>query len=170
MPPIAFRPELVHPSVFIAAGAIVIGDVTIGEDSSVWYNAVLRGDTDPIRIGRRTNIQDGCILHADPGFPCTIGNDVTVGHAAIVHGATVENEVLIGMRSVVMNGARIGSGSIVGTGSVVTEGMQIPPGSLALGMPAKVIRAVTPEELEHLRGAAQRYVQRAKLMANGWIE
>jgi carbonic anhydrase/acetyltransferase-like protein (isoleucine patch superfamily) len=162
MPPIAFRPELVHSSVFIATGAIVIGNVIIGEDSSVWYNAVLRGDTDPIRIGSRTNIQDGCVLHADPGFPCTIGDDVTVGHAAIVHGATVENEVLIGMRSVVMNGARIGTGSIVGTGSVVTEGTQIPPGSLALGTPAKVIRAVTPEELQHLRGAAQRYTERAK--------
>ena len=160
--PIAFRPELVHPSVFIAASAVVIGNVIIGEDSSVWFNAVLRGDTDPIRIGRRTNIQDGCILHADPGFPCTIGDDVTVGHGAIVHGATVGNEVLIGMRSVVMNGVRIGSGSIIGTGAVVTEGTDIPPASLVLGLPGKIVRSVTQEELEHIRSAAKRYEERAK--------
>ena len=162
MPPIAFRPELIHPSVFIAAGAVVVGDVTIGEDSSVWFNAVLRGDTDPIRIGCRTNIQDGCILHADPGFPCTVGDRVTVGHGAIVHGATVENDVLIGMRSVVMNGALIGTGSIIGTGAVVTEGTQIPPGSMVLGLPGKIVRQVVPEELSHLRSAAGRYVERAK--------
>jgi carbonic anhydrase/acetyltransferase-like protein (isoleucine patch superfamily) len=162
MPLITFRPELVHPSVFIAAGARVVGNATIGEDSSVWFNAVVRGDTDPICIGRRTNIQDGCILHADPGFPCTICDDVTVGHGAIVHGATVANEVLLGMRSVLMNGARIGSGSIIGTGAVVTEGTEIPQGSLVLGIPGKIVRTVTPEELEHIRSAAMRYVERAK--------
>ena len=161
MSAITFRPELIHPTVFIAAGAIVVVDVTIGEDSSVWFNAVLRGDTDPIRIGRRTNIQDGCILHADPGFPCTIGDGVTVGHGAIVHGATVENDCLIGMRSVLMNGVTVGAGSIIGTGAVVTEGTQIPPGSLVLGLPARVLRPVTPEELAHLRAAATRYVERA---------
>ena len=160
--PITFLPELVHPTVFIAAGAIVVGDVMIGEDSSVWFNAVLRGDTDPIRIGRCTNIQDGCILHADPGFPCTIGDGVTVGHGAIVHGATVESDCLIGMRSVLMNGVTVGAGSIIGTGAVVTEGTQIPPGSLVLGLPARVLRPVTPEELAHLRAAATRYVERAK--------
>jgi carbonic anhydrase/acetyltransferase-like protein (isoleucine patch superfamily) len=154
---------LIHPSVFIAAGAIIVGDVTIGEESSVWFNAVLRGDTDPIRIGRRTNIQDGCILHADPGFPCTVGDGVTVGHGAIVHGATVEGDCLIGMRSVLMNGVTVGSGSIIGTGAVVTEGTQIPPGSLVLGLPARVLRPVTSEELAHLRAAATRYVERARL-------
>jgi len=157
-----FRPDLVHPTVFIAAGAVVVGDVRIGEDSSVWFNAVLRGDTDPIRIGCRTNIQDGCILHADPGFPCTIGDGVTVGHGAIVHGATVENDCLIGMRSVLMNGVTVGTGSIIGTGAVVTEGTQIPAGSLVLGLPARVLRLVTSEELTHLRSAATRYVERAK--------
>jgi len=154
---------LVHPTVFIATGAIVVGDVTIGEDSSVWFNAVLRGDTDPIRIGRRTNIQDGCILHADPGFPCTIGDGVTVGHGAIVHGATVESDCLIGMRSVLMNGVTVGTGSIIGTGAVVTEGTQIPPGSLVLGLPAKVVRQVTSEELARIRAAAVRYVERASI-------
>jgi carbonic anhydrase/acetyltransferase-like protein (isoleucine patch superfamily) len=157
-----FRPDLVHPSVFIADGAIVVGDVTIGEDSSVWFNAVLRGDTDPIRIGRRTNIQDGCILHADPGFPCSIGDGVTVGHGAIVHGATVESDCLIGMRSVLMNGVTVGAGSIIGTGAVVTESTQVPPRSLVLGLPAKIVRSVTAEEFVHLRNAATRYVERVK--------
>jgi carbonic anhydrase/acetyltransferase-like protein (isoleucine patch superfamily) len=166
MPKIAFRPELVHPSAWIAAGAVVVGDVLIGEDASIWFNAVLRGDTDPIRIGRRTNIQDGCILHADPGFPCTIGDGVTVGHGAIVHGATVENDVLIGMRAVVMNGARIGSGSIIGTGAVVIEGTQIPAGSLVLGLPGKVARPIAADELERLRAAAARYVERSKRYRN----
>jgi carbonic anhydrase/acetyltransferase-like protein (isoleucine patch superfamily) len=166
MPKIAFRPELVHPSAWVAAGAVVVGNVSIGEDSSIWFNAVLRGDTDPIRIGRRTNIQDGCILHADPGFPCTIGEGVTVGHGAIVHGATVENDVLIGMRAVVMNGARIGSGSIVGTGAVVTEGTQIPAGSLVLGLPGKVARSVGADELERIRTTAARYVERFKRYRN----
>jgi carbonic anhydrase/acetyltransferase-like protein (isoleucine patch superfamily) len=163
MPKTTFRPELVHHSAWIAAGAVVMGEVSIGEDSSIWFNAVLRGDTDPICIGRRTNIQDSCILHADPGFPCTIGDGVTVGHGAIVHGATVENDVLIGMRAVVMNGARIGSGSIIGTGAVVTEGSQIPAGSLVLGLPGKVARQTTAEELERILTAANRYVERAKM-------
>jgi carbonic anhydrase/acetyltransferase-like protein (isoleucine patch superfamily) len=151
----------IHPTVFIATGAIVVGDVGISEDSSVWFNAVLRGDTEPIRIGRRTNIQDGCILHADPGFPCKLGDGVTVGHGAIVHGATVKDDCLIGMRSVLMNGVTVGTGSIIGTGAVVTEGMHIPPGSLVVGLPAKVARQVTAEEFLHLRAAAARYVERA---------
>jgi carbonic anhydrase/acetyltransferase-like protein (isoleucine patch superfamily) len=166
MPQIVFRPELIHHSVWVAGGAVVIGDVTIGEDSSIWFNAVLRGDTDSIRIGARTNIQDGSILHADPGFPCTIGDGVTVGHGAIVHGATIENDVLIGMRAVILNGARIGSGSIIGSGAVVTEGMQIPEGSLVLGLPGKVVRQTTVEELAQLRGGAERYVARAKSYRN----
>jgi carbonic anhydrase/acetyltransferase-like protein (isoleucine patch superfamily) len=162
MAQIVFRPDLVHRSAWIAPGAIVVGDVSIGEESSIWFNAVMRADSDPIRIGARTNIQDGCILHTDPGFPCTVGDGVTVGHGAIVHGAMVENDVLIGMRSVVMNGARIGAGSIIGTAAVVTEGMQIPPGSLVLGLPGKVARSVGAEELERTRATAARYVQRFK--------
>ena len=121
------RSELVDPTAFIAPGAVVLGDVTIGKDASVWYGAVIRGDCEAIRIGDETNVQDGCILHADPGFPCILGNRVTLGHAAIVHGATVEDDVLIGMRAVVMNGAKIGRGSIVAVGAVVTEGTEIPP-------------------------------------------
>jgi carbonic anhydrase/acetyltransferase-like protein (isoleucine patch superfamily) len=148
----------VAPSAWVAPGACVIGDVHLGEQSSVWYGAVLRGDTEPIRVGARTNIQDGCILHADPGFPCTLGDRVTLGHGAIVHGATVEDDCLIGMRAVVMNGAKIGRGSIVAVGSIVTEGSDIPPGSVAMGQPAKVKREATDRDREMIRHAAEHYV------------
>ncbi len=166
-PQISFRPELIHSSAFIARGAVVLGDVTIGEESSVWFSAVLRGDYEAIRIGRRTNIQDGAILHADPGFPCTLGDEVTVGHGAIVHGATVADRVLIGMRAVVMNGAQIGEGSIVGVGAVVTGGTKIPPGSLVLGLPGKIVRQVTAEDLTRIRHAAEHYVAAAREYAAG---
>lgn len=158
----SYRPELIHPSVFIARGAVVLGDVTIGEESSVWFSAVIRGDCEAIRIGRRTNIQDGSILHADPGFLCTLGDEVTVGHGAIIHGATVADRVLIGMRAVLMNGAQIGDGSVVGVGAVVTEGTRIPPGSLVLGLPGKVVRQVTAEDMARIRHAAEHYVAAAR--------
>src|SRR5580693_4230045 len=109
-----FRPEQIHPTVFLAPGSVVVGDVTIGEQSSVWFQAVIRGDTEAIRIGRRSNVQDGAVLHADPGFPCSLGDGVTVGHRAIVHGATVADNVTIGMGAIVLNGAKIGADSIVG--------------------------------------------------------
>jgi len=157
------RPDLIDETAFIADGAVVLGDVTIGAESSAWFGAVIRGDSAPIRIGRQTNVQDGCILHADPGFPCTLGDRVTLGHGAIVHGATVEDDCLIGMRAVVMNGAKIGRGSIVAVGSIVTEGTQIPPGSIALGQPAKVKREVTDRDQERIRHAAEHYVAAAKV-------
>jgi carbonic anhydrase/acetyltransferase-like protein (isoleucine patch superfamily) len=148
--------------VFIARGAIVLGDVTLGEQSSVWFNAVVRGDTEAIRIGRRTNVQDGSILHADPGFPCTVGDDVTIGHGAIVHGATVGDRVLIGMRAVVMNGAEIGEESVIGVGAVVTEGMKVPARSVVLGLPGKVVRDVSPDNAARIRHAAEHYVAAAR--------
>lgn len=157
------RPELVDPAAFIAPGAVVLGDVTIGSQSSVWYGAVIRGDCEAIRIGEGTNVQDGCILHADPGFPCTLGNRVTVGHAAIVHGATVEEDCLIGMKAMVMNGAKIGRGSIVAVGAIVTEGMEIPPGSIAMGQPAKVKRQVEERDLARIRHAAEHYMAAARV-------
>src|SRR5688500_15169659 len=129
---IEFRPEQIDPTAFIAPGAVVLGDVTVGPRSSVWFQAVLRGDVEKIIVGAETNIQDGCVLHADPGFPCMLGDRVTLGHGAIVHGATVEDDVMIGMRAVVMTGARIGAGSIVAVGAVVLEGMEIPPGSVVM--------------------------------------
>jgi carbonic anhydrase/acetyltransferase-like protein (isoleucine patch superfamily) len=157
-----FRPELIAADVLIAPGAVVLGDVTIGAESSVWFNAVVRGDSEKIVIGGQTNVQDLCVLHADPGFPCVLGDRVTLGHGAIVHGATVADDCLIGMRAVVMNGARIGAGSIVGVGAVVTEGTIIPSNSLVLGTPGKVIRATEPRDLERIRHAAEHYVSAAR--------
>ncbi len=127
---------------------------------------MVRGDTEVILIGEQTNIQDGCVLHADEGFPCTLGDRVTLGHGAIVHGATVEDDCLIGMRAVVMNGAKIGKGSIVAVGSIVTEGTEIPPNSVAIGQPAKVKRATTERDRERIRHAAEHYVGAAKLYRN----
>lgn len=157
-----FRPELIAPGVLIAPGTAVLGDVTIGEESSVWFNAVVRGDSEKIVIGRQTNVQDLCLLHADPGFPCTLGDRVTLGHGAIVHGATVEDDCLIGMKAVVMNGAVIGAGSIVGVGAVVTEGRKFPPRSLILGTPGKVVRVIEEPDVERILRAADHYVAAAK--------
>lgn len=159
------RPELVDPTAWIAPGAVVLGEVSLAAEATVWFGAVIRGDSAPIRIGRQTNVQDGCILHADEGLACTLGERVTLGHGAIVHGATVEDDCLIGMRAVVMNGARIGKGSIVAVGSLVTEGTVIPPGSLALGQPAKVKRELTGRDRELIRHAAEHYVAAGKVYA-----
>lgn len=152
----------VHPTAFIAPNATIIGDVTIGRHSSVWYGAVIRADTTPVTIGDETNIQEGCILHADPGYPARIGDRVTLGHGAIVHGATIEDDVLVGIRAVVLNGAKVGRGSIVGAGAVVTEGTIIPPNSLVLGVPAKAVKEVTPEQAKRIRESAISYVEYAK--------
>lgn len=133
-----FRPDLADPSAFIAPGAIVIGNVTLGKGASVWFNAVARGDSDAIVVGDHSNIQDLTMLHADPGFPCMIGKRVTVGHSALIHGATIMDDVLIGMRATIMNGAVIGSGTVVAAGTLVPERAVIPPGSVVMGMPGKV--------------------------------
>ncbi len=130
----------VDGSAFVAENATLIGDVTVGEDSSVWFGAVLRGDNEPIRVGKRTSVQDNATLHCDPGHPLTIGDDVTVGHNAVVHGCTVENGALIGMGAVVLDDAVVGEYSIVGAGAVVTARTVIPPCSLVLGTPARVVR------------------------------
>jgi carbonic anhydrase/acetyltransferase-like protein (isoleucine patch superfamily) len=161
------RADLIDASAYIAPGAVVLGNVTVGAEASVWFQAVVRGDSEAIRIGAQTNVQDGCVLHADPGFPCLLGDRVTVGHGAIVHGATVEDDVLIGMRAVVMNGARIGRGSIVAVGAIVTEGTQIPPGSIAMGQPAVVKRAAQDRDLDRIRHAAEHYVAAAKVYRSG---
>ncbi len=157
-----FREELVDPTAWIAPGAVVIGNVTIGAESSIWFHAVIRGDTERIQIGRQTNVQDLCVLHADAGFPCVLGDRVTVGHAAIVHGATVEDDCMIGMRAVVMNGARIGAGSLIAVGAVVTEGTVIPPGSVVMGLPGKVQRAVSEQDRQRIEHAARHYVEQAQ--------
>ncbi len=157
-----FRAEQIHPTAFIAQGAVIVGDVTIGEECSVWFNATLRGDSMPLTIGPRTNIQEGCIFHADPGFPAIIGAGVTVGHGAIVHGAQVGDNALIGIRSVLLNGVVVGENCIVGACALLTQGKEFPPGSLIMGAPAKVIRPLTPAEIERNRHAAEEYVKRSR--------
>lgn len=142
---------------FIAPGAVIVGNVTLGDGSSVWYGAVLRGDDDRIVLGEDVNIQDGSILHADPGFPVLLGDRVSLGHGAIVHGATVEHDVLIGMRATVLNGARIGTGSVVAAGAVVLPGVEVPSGSLVAGVPAKVRRDVTAEDRDLITTTTREY-------------
>ena len=154
----------IHPSVFVAPGAMIIGDVTIGEESSIWFNSVLRGDLEPIRIGCRTNVQDGSVLHTDKEFPCLIGDDITIGHGAILHGCTIGNEALIGMGAILLTGSVIGERAIVAAGALIREGQEIPPGSLAVGVPAKVLREVTEAECERARRGKDDYVSRGKLM------
>jgi carbonic anhydrase/acetyltransferase-like protein (isoleucine patch superfamily) len=162
-----FRPQQVHPSVFVAQGAVIVGDVRLDEDASVWFNATLRGDTEPIRIGARTNVQDGAVLHVDPGFPLSIGQAVTVGHGAVIHGAQVGANTLVGIRSVLLNGVVVGENCIVGACSLLTQGKVFPPGTLIMGMPAKVVRSLTPEEIEQNRALAETYVRRAQAFLRG---
>jgi len=154
------RPRL-GTDVYIAHGAVVIGDVTVGDCSSVWYNAVLRGDINRIVVGHHTNIQDNAVLHLADDLPCLVGNYVTVGHSAIVHACTIGDETLIGMGATILDGAVIGSQCLVGANSLITQGIRIPDRSLVLGSPAKVIRALSVEELSKLKMAAQHYVDNA---------
>jgi carbonic anhydrase/acetyltransferase-like protein (isoleucine patch superfamily) len=144
---------------WVAPGAFVIGDVGLEAEASVWYGAVLRGDGDAIRIGARSNIQDNAVVHTDPGFPVTVGTGVSVGHGAVLHGCTVGDDVLVGMNATVLNGARIGSGSLVAAGALITENADIPPGSLVAGVPGKVRRELTDDELAHVRANAQSYLE-----------
>ncbi len=153
------KPELIDPSAFVADTATLTGDVRVAKNVSIWFGAVLRGDVEPIEIGDDSNVQDQCVLHADPGFPCKIGRRVTVGHAAVVHGATVQDEALIGIGAIVLNGAVVGTGAIVAAGALVTEGAVIPPGSLAVGVPAKVIREVGEEDRRRTASGNRHYVE-----------
>ena len=152
----------IHPTAFIAPGAVVLGDVTLAARASVWYGAVLRGDMDAIVIGEATNLQDGTIVHVDEGAPVRIGARVGVGHRAILHGCTVEDDCLIGMGSVLLNGAHIGTGSVVAAGAVVPEGTRVPPGSLVVGVPARVTRAVDDALRERIRHTWEHYVTQAE--------
>jgi carbonic anhydrase/acetyltransferase-like protein (isoleucine patch superfamily) len=153
------RLPLVHPSAFIDDSAQIIGDVEIGEHSSVWMLVVIRGDVHRIRIGHRTNVQDGTIVHVmKDTHPTTIGDDVTIGHAAVIHGCTIADRCLIGMGAILLNGSHIGTGSIVAAGSLVPERMQVPPGSLVMGSPAKVKRALLDREVADIQMYADRYV------------
>jgi carbonic anhydrase/acetyltransferase-like protein (isoleucine patch superfamily) len=155
-------PPNIHPTAFVAPTATAIGDVIVEADASLWFGAVLRGDTDTIRIGERTNIQDNVVIHADPGAPCSIGSDCVIGHTAIVHGATVSHHVLIGMHATVLNHAQIGEYSIIGANAMVPQGMIIPPYSLVLGTPAKIVKSLGPEVEEQIQNNVDEYVLRAK--------
>ncbi|GHJ32933.1 gamma carbonic anhydrase family protein [Streptomyces hygroscopicus] len=152
----------IDPETFVAPTSVVIGDVVLAAGSSVWYQTVLRGDGGPIVLGADSNIQDNCTVHVDPGFPVSIGERVSVGHNAVVHGCTVGDDVLIGMGATVLNGARIGAGSLVAAQALVPQGMEIPPGSLVAGVPARVKRTLTDEERAGIKLNAQVYVDRAK--------
>ncbi|MFG2196395.1 gamma carbonic anhydrase family protein [Streptomyces sp. NPDC048639] len=151
----------IDPSAYVAPTSVVIGDVTMGAGASVWYHAVLRADGDTITLGADSNIQDNCTVHVDPGFPATIGARVSVGHNAVLHGCTVEDDVLIGMGATVLNGAVIGAGSLVAAQALVPQGMHVPPGSLVAGVPAKVKRQLTDEEREGVTFNATAYVDLA---------
>jgi carbonic anhydrase/acetyltransferase-like protein (isoleucine patch superfamily) len=155
------REPTLGPGVFIAQNAAVVGDVALGDYTSVWFNAVLRADINRITVGHHSNIQDNCVLHLADELPCMVGNYVTVGHSAIVHASTVGNEVLVGMGSRILDGAVIGDQSILGAGTLVTQGQHIPPGSLVLGMPGKVIRELSLEERASIKGMAEKYVRLA---------
>jgi len=157
------RLPVVHPTAYVDASAQVIGDVEIGEESSLWMNVVMRGDVNVIRLGRRSNVQDGTVVHVmRDTHPTRIGDEVTIGHAAVVHGCTIADRVLVGMGAIVLNGAAIGEDSIVAAGTLVTEGMQIPARSLVMGSPAKIRRPLNEAEIASIREYADRYVQYKK--------
>ena len=150
-------------AVFLAETCAVIGDVVIGDEASIWYAAVLRGDGYPIRIGARTNLQDGALVHVTTGqFAAVVGDDCTIGHGAIIHGCTIEDRCLIGMGATILDGARVGRGSLVGAGALITPGTDIPPDSLVLGAPAKVVRPIKPSEREQIEYGAVHYVELAR--------
>lgn len=155
-------PTHIHPTVFIAETATIVGDVTIYQDASVWFGAVIRGDADKIVIGEGTNVQDGVVIHCDAGLPTTIGKRVVIGHRAVVHGARIADNVMIGIGAIVLNGAKIGEYSIVAAGALVPEGKEIPPRSLVMGVPGKVVREVTEQEIKRITDGAQTYIERAK--------
>lgn len=152
---------VVHESVFVAPTAVLIGRVTVGERSSIWFNCVLRADINLIEIGSDTNIQDGCLLHVTNQYPCIVGDRVTAGHGAIVHGCRIESDCLIAMGAVVLDGAIVGAGSIVAAGAVVSPGAAIPAGSLVMGVPGKVVRSVSSEDRERIERGWRNYVRYA---------
>ena len=157
----------VHDSAWVADSAQVMGQVTLAQDVSIWFGAVLRGDMDAIRIGRGSNIQDGSVLHADRNMPLTVGENVTVGHQVMLHGCTVGDGSLIGIGAVVLNGAKIGRGCIVGAGALVTEGKEFPDGSMIIGSPARVVRELTAEQQAGLLASAAHYIENARRFATG---
>ena len=148
--------------VFLAPGAVVAGDVTLARGVSLWYHSVIRGDAASVEMGEDSNLQDGCVVHADPGFPAVIGARVTIGHRAVIHGARIEDDVLIGMGAIVMNGAVIRTGSIIAAGAVISQGVEVPSGSLMAGVPGRVLRAAGPSDAAAIAHGAQEYLRLTK--------
>ena len=156
----------IHETVFVAPGAIIAGDIQLAAEVSVWFNATIRCDSEPIHVGTRSNVQEGAVLHADPGYPLVIEEDVTIGHQAMLHGCTIGAGSLIGIQAVILNGARIGKHCLVGAGAVVTEHKEFPDGSLILGSPAKIVRALSEEEMQGLLSSARSYAEKAIVAKN----
>ena len=157
----------IHDSAWVADSAAVMGNVTLSEDSSVWFGVVIRGDTETITVGKGANIQDNSVLHADHGMPLVIGENVTVGHQVMLHGCTVGDGSLIGIGAIVLNGAKIGKNSLVGAGALVTEGKEFPDGCMILGSPAKAVRQLTDAQIEGLKMSAQHYIDNARRYKTG---
>lgn len=153
---------------WIAPNATVLGNVALENEASVWFGAVIRGDNEPIRIGERSNVQDGCVLHTDPGFPLTIREDCTVGHMVMLHGCTIGRGSLVGIGSIILNGAKIGEECLIGANTLIAEGKEIPPRSMVLGSPGKIIRQLTDDDVARIHGSAQRYVANWKRYAAGF--
>jgi carbonic anhydrase/acetyltransferase-like protein (isoleucine patch superfamily) len=163
----AVSPRLPDGFCFVADSAYVIGNVTLGEDSGIWFGSVLRGDNEGIAIGRGSNVQEHCVLHTDPGFPLGVGIGCTIGHRVTLHGCSVEDHSLVGMSSTILNGARIGRHCLVGAGTLITEGKEIPDGCLVMGSPGRVVRSLRPDEIESLQSSAEHYVRNARRFATG---
>lgn len=161
------QPLLPEGFCFVAESAQVIGHVILGEETGIWFGAVLRGDNEPIEVGAGSNIQENCVLHTDMGFPLVIGKGCTIGHTAILHGCTIGDNSLVGMGATVLNGAKIGRNCLIGAGALVTEGKEIPDNSLVVGSPAKVIRQLGDDAVTMLEWSAKHYVENAKRFANG---
>lgn len=160
---------MIHPSAFIAPGAVVLGDVTVGRDASIWYNCVVRADMAPVVIGDETNIQDLTMVHVDEDVPCTIGRRVGVGHRAVLHGCTVADGALVGMGAVLLNGVRVGAGAVIGAGAVLAEGLEVPPGMLVLGVPGRVVRPVSEALAARARRTWEHYVAEARRHRSGAV-
>lgn len=157
----------IDPTAFIAPGAALVGEVTVGRDASVWFQATLRGDMEPITLGAESNVQDGCVVHVDHGRPTVIGDRVTLGHGAIVHASVIEDDVLVAMKAVILSGCHVGRNCLVGAGAVVPEGTVVPEGSLVLGVPGRVVRALRPDEIERVHTNARAYVDLSRAYKDG---
>lgn len=153
---------VIDPSAYLSDSANIIGKVDIGAHASIWFEVTIRGDNEPISVGENSNVQEGCVLHTDPGYPLTIGKNVTVGHQAVLHGCTILEGALIGIQTVILNGAKIGKNCLVGAGALVTEGKEFPDNSLIIGSPARAVRTLTEEDIERLHGNTRNYVERGK--------